>query len=106
MNSPPATRPIRSSAERPAPNTVPEVWLRDANGNGARSIPRSLAERLTQDGIAERVSAGGHVRLKLGIRSLPNGDALHGLAAIEISRFYRGDAVTAREIRHRDRCAK
>jgi hypothetical protein len=104
--SPPAVRPMQSSAERPASNTAPEVWLRDAGGDGARRIPRVLADRLVLDGIAECVSAGGHVRLKLGIRSLPNGDAIHGLAAIEISRFLRGDAATARDVRHQDRRVK
>ena len=62
-----------------------------------------LADRLVVDGIAERVSAGGHVRLKLGIRSLPNGDAIHGLPAVEISRFKYGDAKTARAVKHCDR---
>ena len=65
-----------------------------------------LADRLVVDGIAERVSAGGHVRLKLGVRSLPNGNAIHGLPAVEISRFRRGDALTARDMRHQDRRAK
>ena len=101
--SPPAARPIQSSAERPAPKTAPEVWLRDDGGDGARRVPRVLADRLVADGIAERVSAGGHIRLKLGIRSLPNGDAIHGLPAVEISRFHRGDARTARAMRHLDR---
>lgn len=101
--SPPAARPIPSSAERPAPKTAPEVWLRDAGGDGERRIPRALADRLVIDGIADRVSAGGHVRLKVGTRYLPNGDAIHGLPAIEIARFMFGDAAAARMAKSRDR---
>ena len=105
MTGPPAARPILTSAEGPAPQTVPDVWLRDHSGDGARRIPRALANRLVLGGVADQVSAAGHVRLKLGIRFLPNGDTIHGLPAVERSRYYRGDAVTARDMRHLDRRA-
>jgi len=103
MNSPPAVRPSQTSAEGPAPKTAGEVWLRDFDGDGARRIPRALADRLVADGIADQVSAAGHVRLRLGIRHLPNGEAGCGLPAVEISRFYRGDAATLRDVQHLDR---
>lgn len=102
MNPSPAARPIKSSAERPASQTTPEVWLREAGGDGGRKISRTHAEKLVQDGIAEQVGASGHVRLKLGIRCLPNGDAIHGLPAIEIARFKYGDAATAQGVKHHD----
>jgi hypothetical protein len=102
VNSPPGARPIRSSAERPAPTTKPEVFLRDFDGERARRIPAGLADRLVSAGIAERVSCAGHVRLKLGIRFLPNGDLINGIPAIELSRFYRGDAATVGDLRHKD----
>jgi hypothetical protein len=106
VTGPPAARPIQPSAERPASKTAPDVWLRDANGDGARRIPLAMADKLVQDGIVDRVSAGGHVRLKLGIRSLPNGDAIHGLPVVEISRFLYGDGATARGMKRLDSRAK
>ncbi len=106
MNSPPATRPCPTSAERPASQLVPDVWLRDAGGAGGRRIPRAHADQMVRAGIAERVSAAGHVRAKLGIRVLPNGDAIHGLPAVEISRHYRGDVRTARDLRNQERRAR
>jgi hypothetical protein len=47
----------------------------------------------------------GHVRLKIGIRFLPNEDTVHGLPVVERSRYCRGDALTARDMRHLDRRA-
>jgi hypothetical protein len=99
----PPARPTQSSAERPASKTPPEVWLRDASGDGARRIPRERADGLVLSGIAERVSAAGHVRLRLGIRPLGSGDAIHGLPAVETSRLKFGDAATARGAEHHDR---
>jgi len=78
MNRAPAARPPQSSAERPASQIRGEVWLRDTNGGGGRRIPRALADRLVSEGIAERVSAAGHVRLRLGIRSVLDCDLVNG----------------------------
>ena len=103
MNSPPAVRPSEASAERPAPKRAGEVWLRDFDGDNGRRIPRPLAERLAADGVCDQVSTAGHVRLKLGIRSLLDLAQIHGLPAIEESRRVRGDRVTASELRYRDR---
>lgn len=103
--SPPGARNVSSSPERPGSAPRPEVWARDAAGDQARRISRTVADQLVSGGLAERVSAAGHVRLKLGIRFLPNGEAIHGIAAVELSRFYRGDAATARDMRSKDRRA-
>jgi len=81
------------------------VWLREHGSETGRRIPHDVADRLVTDGLADRVSTVGHVRLKLGTRFLPNGEAMHGLPAIEKSRYYRGDAQTARAITHIDRRA-
>jgi hypothetical protein len=62
-----------------------------------------VADQVVADGFGERVSAAGHVRLKLGIRLLPNGQPICGIPAVEISRFFRGDARTSRDMRHKDR---
>lgn len=105
MNSSAAARPSCDSPEVPGSKAMPEVWLRDADGGGARRIPRPLADRLVTDGIARRVSAAGHIRLKVGVRVLPNGDNIHGLPAVEIQRFRYGDAATSRALRHMDRRA-
>jgi hypothetical protein len=102
MTGPPAARPISTSAEGPAPPTLAEVWVRDYDGARARRISRSQADQLASEGLADRVSAAGHVRLKLGIRFPPDGHTIHGLRAVELSRFYRGDAVTARDMVHLD----
>jgi hypothetical protein len=103
MSAAPAVRPSQTSAERPAPRDAGEVFLRDFNGDGARRISLSLADRLVSDGIAERVSGAGHVRLKLGIRSVSDLAEIHGLPAVEESRRFRGDRVTASEMRYRDK---
>jgi hypothetical protein len=103
VNSPPAARPSQTSPERTGPKAEGEVWLRGFDGGGARRISLSLADRLVVDGLAERVSASGHVRLKLGIRSLMDLAQIHGLPAIEESRRVRGDRVTASEMRYRDK---
>jgi hypothetical protein len=102
LTAPPAAKPISTSAEGPAPPTLAEVWVRDYDGAHARRISRSQADRLVSQGLADRVSAAGHVRLKLGIRFPLDGPAIHGLRAVERSRFYRGDAVTARDMHHID----
>jgi hypothetical protein len=44
------------------------VWLRDYDGEHQRRIAPQVAARLVIDGLADRVSAAGHIRLKLGIR--------------------------------------
>jgi hypothetical protein len=98
----PAAKPISTSAEGPAPQTLAEVWVRDYDGAHARRISRSQADQLVSEGLADRVSAAGHVRLKLGIRFPPDGHTIHGLRAVELSRFYRGDAVTVRDMRYID----
>ena len=106
VSPPGAQRPRRSSAERPAPEQRADVFVRDFDGGGARRIPRALAERLVAAGIAEQVSATGHVRLRLGIRgiqTLPNGERISGIPAVELSRFYRGDSATRRAVQHLDR---
>ena len=103
MRGPPAARPLPTSAEGPAPHTAPEVWAREHSSETGRRITRATADRLVTAGIADRVSAAGHIRLKLGTRFLPNGDAIHGLPAIEKSRFYYGDEKTASAIKHLDR---
>ena len=98
-------RPIQTSAERPAPQRpAGEVFLRDFNGNSGRRIPRALADRLVSDGIAERVSNAGHVRLRLGLRSVEDLVVqIHGLKAIEKTRLKYGDQKTASGIEHHDR---
>jgi hypothetical protein len=101
---PPAVRSSRTSAERPAPKTGAEVFLRDAAGDVVGRISRQRADRLVADGVCDQVSAAGHIRLKLGIRWLPNGNAISGIPEVELSRYYRGDRTTARIMRHRDRC--
>jgi hypothetical protein len=55
-----------TSAEGPAPNTEREVFVRDHNDEGKR-VPLHVADRLVAEGLADRVSAAGHVRLKPGI---------------------------------------
>jgi hypothetical protein len=102
LTAPPATKPISTSAEGPAPQTLAEVWVRDYDGAHARRISHSQADQLVSEGLAGRVSAAGHIRLKLGIRFPPDGHTIHGLRAVERSRFYRGDAVTARDMHHID----
>jgi hypothetical protein len=98
MTGPQAAKPISTSAEGPAPQTLAEVWVRDYDGAHARRISRSQADQLVSEGLANRVSAAGHVRLKLGIRFPPDGHTIRGLRAVELSRFYRGDAVTMRDM--------
>jgi hypothetical protein len=78
VNSPPAARPSQASPERPGAKAAGEVWLRDFGGDGARRIPRALADRLVADGVCDRVSAAGHVRLKLGIRSVLDCEGSNG----------------------------
>jgi hypothetical protein len=107
MIGPPAAWPTGTAPDVPGSQMAPDVWLRDATGDGARRIPRATAERLIAAGAAERVSVAGHVRLRVGIRlspaTLPNGDRIHGLPAVELSRHHRGDRSTARAMRHMDR---
>jgi hypothetical protein len=79
------------------------VWLRDADGGAARRIPHLIADRLVADSLARRVSAAGHVRLKIGVRYMPDGEPISGIPAVELSRHYRGDAATATAMRHIDR---
>jgi hypothetical protein len=67
VSPPPAVRLLSTSAEGPAAQ-APEVWLRDYDGEHQRRIAPEVAARLVSDGIADRVSAAGHIRLKLGIR--------------------------------------
>jgi hypothetical protein len=43
------------------------VYVRDHNG-GVKRIPLTSADMLVSNGVADRVSAAGHVRLKLGLR--------------------------------------
>jgi len=102
MRQEPAVRPIQTSAERPAPQIVPEVWLRDYDGEHSRRVPLDMANRMVSDGIADRVSAAGHVRLKLGVRMMRD-IGTHGLPAVEESRRIRGDKPTSRDIGHMDR---
>ena len=67
MSPPPAVRPLSTSAEGPAAQ-APEVWLRDYDGEHQTRIAPQVAARLVRDGLADQVSAAGHIRLKLGIR--------------------------------------
>ena len=75
MSPPPAVRLLSTSAEGPAAQ-APEVWLRDYDGEHQRRIAPEVAARLVSDGIADRVSAAGHIRLKLGIRWSLNSPSL------------------------------
>lgn len=94
MNSPPTIRP-HTSAEGPAPATkTPEVYLRDCLGKIVRRINRADADRMVTDGIANRVSAAGHVRLKPEVRSAVD-FGVHGLPAVEAARHFHGDKKTA-----------
>jgi hypothetical protein len=56
----------QTSAERPAPGKR-MVFVRDHYGRGKR-VPLDVADNLVLNGLADRVSAAGHVRLKLGIK--------------------------------------
>jgi hypothetical protein len=56
-----------TSAEGPAPNTEREVFVRD-HDDDAKRVPLHVADRLVANGVADRVSAAGHVRLKPGIK--------------------------------------
>jgi hypothetical protein len=63
MNLPAAS----TSAEGPAPNTEREVFVRD-HDDDAKRVPLHVADRLVTSGVADRVSAAGHVRLKPGFK--------------------------------------
>ena len=68
MSAPSAFGPFSTLAERPAPDSDERlVFVRDHNG-GAKRIPLTSADALISRGLADRVSAAGHVRLKLGFR--------------------------------------
>jgi len=95
---------IRSSAERPAPMPLGDVFVRTSDGNEARRISRTVAERLVAAKLAEVVSAAGHVRLKPGI-PLVHDFGIHGLRAVERLRQDLGDERAARWIQHRDRAS-
>jgi hypothetical protein len=56
-----------TSAEGPAPNTEREVFVRDCDGD-AKRVPLHVADGLVENGVADRVSAAGHVRLKPGFK--------------------------------------
>jgi hypothetical protein len=66
----------KTSAERPAPLTEHEVYVRDHNG-GVKRVPISVADALVAKNLAHRVSRAGHVRLVSGLRldriDLPRG---------------------------------
>jgi hypothetical protein len=106
MNHPPggkpATKTVAAVTAHPS-GLEPEVYLRDTDGRHPRRISISTAKSLVELGIAEQVSAAGHVRLRLGIR--PSGETgdICGIPAIELSRRYRGDRQTARDLLHQDR---
>jgi hypothetical protein len=52
------------------------VWLRDYDGEHQTRIAPQVAARLVSDGLADQVSAAGHIRLKLGIRWSLNSPSL------------------------------
>jgi hypothetical protein len=92
VNSPPAVRPIKASAERPASKSEGEVWLRSADGEGARRISKSLAAQLISAKLVKQVADAGHVELKPDIRwifsELTNGlPDLHELAQRQPARY-------------------
>lgn len=91
-----------TSAERPAPNKS-GVYLRTFDGDDCRRISVQLAEELVSAGVADRVSAAGHIRLKLGVRSIQHLAVAHGIPVVERSRMLFGDSITARELRHKDK---
>jgi len=68
-----------TAAAETAPVTEPEVFVRDRDG-GAKRIPMNVADALVSNGLADRVSQAGHVRLKLGI-GIEKLDSYHGAAA-------------------------
>ena len=76
-----AVRPLSTSAEGPAAQ-APDVWLRDWDGEHQRRISPEVAGRLVSDGLADRVSAAGHIRLKLGIRWSLNSPSLKSTSTI------------------------
>ena len=57
----------QTSAEGPAPNTERQVFVRD-HDDDAKRVPLHVAERLVEEGVADRMSAAGHVRLKPGFK--------------------------------------
>ena len=76
MNSNPLSK---TAAAETAPIVEPEVFVRDHNG-GAKRVPLSVADGLVANGLAERMSRAGHVRLKLGI-GIERIDAHRGASA-------------------------
>jgi hypothetical protein len=56
----------QTAAAETAPLIEREVFVRDLAGKGRR-VPLSAANALVAGGLADRVSAAGHVRLKPGI---------------------------------------
>jgi hypothetical protein len=81
--------PLQTAAAETAPVIEREVFARDVFG-GAKRISLSVADDLVERALADRVSAAGHVRLKLGIK-------------IEKLDAFRGAAPSVTTIGRRDR---